>query len=74
VEINKFLLFLWEVLQSNRKIFRGLSLLFVASVSNADELPEKLKSKRESFEYFMRSLEQEKLQEIQGESVDVFDV
>lgn len=62
---------------SNRveKFFEGfLYFLALRYVDNADELPDELKVKRESFEYFMQSLKHERLQGIKGESVDTFDV
>jgi len=62
---------------SNRveKFFDGF-LYFIALryVSGVDELPVEFKTKKESFEYFMSSLKYERLQGIQGESIDAFEV
>jgi hypothetical protein len=62
---------------SNRveKFFQGfLYLLSLRFFKDHDHLPEQFKSKRESFEYFMESLDHKKLQGIEGESIDTFDL
>jgi hypothetical protein len=62
---------------SNRveKFFEGfLYFLALRYVNNSQDLPEELKNKSESFDYFMESLNHKKLQGIERESIDTFDV
>ncbi|WP_129020674.1 hypothetical protein [Edaphocola flava] len=61
---------------SNRieKFFSGfLYFLSLRFVKNADFLPAEMQKRRGDFEYFMKSLDYRKLQEIEGESIDKFD-
>ncbi|WP_348811298.1 hypothetical protein [Flavobacterium maritimum] len=62
---------------SNRveKFFEGfLYFLALRYVTDMHDLPKELQNKRESFEYFMKSLDHKKLQGIKGESIDTFDI
>ena len=62
---------------SNRmeKFFQGfLYFLSLRYVKNSDDLHDDIKDLRDSFEYFMESLDQENLQEINGQSIDTFDI
>lgn len=62
---------------SNRveKFFEGfLYFLALHYTNNSDELPKELKDKRMAFEYFMESLNHKKLQGIDGQSIDTFEV
>lgn len=76
---------MWRVIQfcyafgrfSNRmgKFFDGF-LYFIALrfVKDMYHLPKEIQLKRASFEYFMKSLDCKSLQEIEGQSIDTFDV
>lgn len=62
---------------SNRmeKFFKGfLYFLALRHVKDMYHLPSEMQSLRSSFEYFMESLNHNRLQEILGESIDSFDV
>jgi hypothetical protein len=76
---------MWRVIQfcyafgrfSNRmeKFFKGfLYFLSLRHVKDMYHLPEDIQKMRDSFEYFMKSLDNKKLQGIDGESIDTFDV
>lgn len=76
---------MWRVIQfcyafgrfSNRmeKFFGGfLYFLALRHVKDMYQLPEEIQKLRDSFEYFMSSLDYKKLQGIDGESIDIFDV
>lgn len=76
---------MWRVIEfcyafgrfSNRmeRFFEGfLYLLSLRHVKDMHHLPEGLKKLRPSFEYFMESLNHTRLQEIEGQSIDIFDV
>lgn len=76
---------MWRVMEfcyafgrfSNRmeKFFKGfLYFLALRHVKDMYHLPSEMQSLRSSFEYFMKSLNHNRLQEIQGESIDSFDV
>jgi hypothetical protein len=76
---------MWRVIQfcyafgrfSNRmeKFFKGfLYFLALRHVKDMYQLPEEIQILRDSFEYFMKSLSDEKLQEIDGQSIDTFDI
>lgn len=62
---------------SNRmeKFFNGfLCFLILRHVKDIDHLPEDMQHLREPFYYFMESLNHKKLQKIEGESIDAFDI
>lgn len=76
---------MWKVMEfcytfgrfSNRmeKFFKGF--LYFLSLRHAKDmyhLTSEIQNLRNSFEYFMKSLNYEKLQEIEGESIDPFDM
>lgn len=76
---------IWRVIQfcyafgrySNRmeKFFEGfLYFLALRHVKDMYHLPKEIQILRDSFEYFMKSLNNEKLQGIDGESIDTFDI
>lgn len=76
---------MWRVIQfcyafgrfSNRveKFFEGfLYFLSMRHVADINHLPKEIQEIRTSFEYFMESLNHKKLQGIEGESIDTFDV
>jgi len=76
---------MWRVMQfcytfgrfSNRmeKFFKGfLYLLSLRHVKDMYHLSEDVQKMRGDFEYFMESLDQKKLQAIEGESIDTFDI
>ena len=76
---------MWRVMQfcyafgrlSNRveKFFGGfLYFLALRHVKDMHQLPKEIQNLRDSFEYFMKSLDKKKLQGIDGESIDTFDV
>lgn len=76
---------MWRVMQfcyafgrfSNRieEFFRGfLYFLALRHVKDMYHLPKEIQKTRGSFEYFMKSLNHKKLQRIDGESIDTFDV
>lgn len=76
---------MWRVMEfcysfgrySNRmeKFFAGfLYFLSLRHVKDTHHLSEEIKKLRSSFEYFMESLDNKKLQGIEGESIDTFDV
>jgi hypothetical protein len=61
---------------SNRmeKFFKGfLCFLSLRHVKDIDHLPKEMQHLKESFEYFTKSLNHKKLQEIKGQSIDPFD-
>jgi hypothetical protein len=62
---------------SNRmeKFFKGfLYYLALRHVKDMYHLPKEIQNMRDAFEYFMKSLDQKKLQQIEGESIDSFDI
>ena len=61
---------------SNRveKFFEGFLYFLALHYGDSKDFPQKLQDKKGSFEYFMKSLDHEKLQGIEGESIDTFDV
>lgn len=76
---------MWRVMQfcysfgrfSNRmeKFFKGfLYFLSLRHVKDMYDLPDEIQKMRDSFEYFMKSLDDKRLQGIDGESIDTFDV
>lgn len=76
---------MWRVMQfcyafgrfSNRmeKFFGGfLYFLSLRHVKDIHHLPKEIQKLKDSFEYFMKSLDHKKLQGIDGESIDKFDV
>lgn len=76
---------MWRVIQfcyafgrfSNRMehFFKGfLYFLSLRHVKDMRHLPQKIQKMRDSFEYFMKSLDDKRLQGIDGESIDTFDV
>jgi len=76
---------MWRVMQfcyafgrfSNRmeNFFGGfLYFLSLRHVEDIDHLPKKIQKMKGFFEYFMKSLNHKKLQGIEGESIDTFDV
>jgi hypothetical protein len=76
---------MWRVMQfcyafgrfSNRmeKFFKGfLYFLSLRHVKNMDYLSEEIQELGPDFEYFMASLDHKKLQGIEGESIDTFDI
>lgn len=76
---------MWRVMQfcysfgrfSNRmeNFFKGfLYFLSLRHVKDMYELPEEIQRMRDSFEYFMKSLDEKRLQGIDGESIDTFDI
>lgn len=76
---------MWRVMQfcygfgrfSNRMehFFKGFAyMLSLSYVEDMNQLPETVQKMRDSFEYFMKSLDYNKLQAIDGESIDTFDV
>jgi hypothetical protein len=76
---------MWRVMEfcyafgrfSNRmeKFFKGfLYFLSLRHVKDMSHLPSEMQNLRSSFGYFMESLNHKKLQEIEGESIDSFDV
>lgn len=57
------------------KFFGGfLYFLSLRHVKDMHHLPKEIQKMRDSFEYFMKSLDDKRLQGIEGESVDTFDV
>lgn len=76
---------MWRVIQfcyafgrfSNRmeKFFQGfLYFLALRHVKDMYHLPKEMQKHREAFEYFMASLDHKKLQGIEGQSIDTFDI
>lgn len=76
---------MWRVIQfcyafgrfSNRieKFFGGfLYFLSLRHVKDMNDLPQEIQKMRDSFEYFMKSLDDKRLQGIEGESIDTFDL
>jgi hypothetical protein len=76
---------MWRVMEfcyafgrfSNRmeKFFKGfIYFLSLRHVKDMYHLPDEMQKLRGEFEYFMESLKHKKLQEIEGQSIDSFDV
>jgi len=76
---------MWKVMEfcyafgrfSNRieKFFEGfLYFLAIQDLDDLNLLPQKIQDKKSSFDYFIKSLDYQSLQGIEGESIDTFDV